>query len=273
MKKRMLIKVGTASLMKNDRLDQAIFDNVAGQIAGIINLDFEVALITSAAIKAGEEEAKKLGLDVENLHKKDLAGLGSVRLMNFWREAFTKHGIGVAQVWVTHSNLTNKYERASIKSSSDNFARAGIVTILDENDVVSPREISLMFRGISENDQLTRLFAQIFKPDLIANITLAGGIYEKDPAKYPDARIYRELNCRNLPKGIILKNGKSEAGSGGAGNKIAEMAGCCFDCRFLWWKWHRNCRQVRIIGLADNALIRFAKGGETGTLLGRQNRF
>lgn len=260
--KSLIIKFGTESLMRERMLHQETFGEVARQVAQLVAYGTGVTIVSSGGIQAGREYAASLGIATDSLHKKDLAGLGSMRLMEMWSKAFAEYSIGVAQVWITHANLHDEAEKRSITSSIANYHRAGIVAIVNENDVVSAREIKLMEQRISENDQLARMLADITKAKRVLFITSVGGVYETDPTGTGSSRMYQELNINALPVQVINGTGKSKNGNGGMGKKVLEAVRCC-----------QNDCKVAIADISNDAIIRFAAGESVGTSLGLENKF
>lgn len=267
---RLVVKFGTESLLGKSgetkgRLDQKIFCSVAGQVARLQNEGVDVAIVSSGAIKAGKERMSKLGINTNQLklEKKDLAGIGARHLLNRWGHAFGCFKIAVAQVWVTYGNWECGPERYSIRSSILRYFSNSIVPIINENDVVSDREIKLMERGISENDQLARMVAELIEVDAVLFLTDVGGVYEKDPKVDPHCGMYREINRETIIDCMFgSSHGKSLNGAGGMRAKLIEASNC-FNAGM----------RVAIARMSENVITEFAEGKPVGTMIGRQTKF
>ncbi len=260
--KRLLVKFGTQSLAgATGKLDQASFDEIARQLSSLMSGGWQVAIVTSGAIQAGREEIESLGQNCRGWHKKDFAAAGSCRLMQMWAEAFRQHRRCVGQILVTHANLRNRGEKRSIGEAIRNYMAVGAIPVLNENDVVSDREIRSMERQISENDRLTCLLCPIIEPDVVISATSVGGVFEEFPITQR-SRVFRELDIRNLPAGVLDSHRKTETGSGGMSRKIIELAKCC-----------KNGRRVGIISWHDDGIVRFVNREDIGTCLGSCNSF
>lgn len=254
--KTALIKFGTSSLLgTNGKLSQEVFGEIARQIILIMKIGLRVVIVTSGAVQAGREEIEKYNLGCSAWHKKDFAAPGACRLIQMWRQAFHKYDCAVGQILLTHENMENMGERASIKLAINNLMCAGVVPIINENDVVSDREILNMEKKISENDQLTYLLSDIINSDVVISVTSVGGVYDTFPITNK-SKIYSELDANNLPTNITYCEGKTTEGSGGMSRKIIELSKCC-----------RSDRRVGIIGWCDSGIIRFVNGEMTGTRL------
>jgi glutamate 5-kinase len=261
--KRLIVKFGTQNLMNGSgSLDQSIFDDYALQIYQLVNHGIEVVLVCSGAIQAGREAAHSVHLEPKRLHKKELAALGSARIMSHWQEAFDKTpcSIVTAQIPVTYANWENEQERQSIKSSIIAFGACGIVPIVNENDVVSQREIVLMEQGISENDRLARMIAILIKANAALFLTEFNGIYRGDPRVRPSAPHYAEIRAVATPDELGITKGLSPRGNGGMAPKLVETSICAT----------KRGMRVAIAGNQEDVILKFARGEQVGTLIGQK---
>lgn len=259
--RRLIVKFGTANLCNSSgQLDQGIFNDFAGQIDELQNKGIEVVIVSSGAIKAGQERIKELGelgIDVVHLGKKEIAGLGARHLLNKWGEAFEFYRKEVGQVWVTYGNWANEGERESIRTSIFNYLKAKVPPVVNESDVVSDREIRLMDKKISENDRLAKMIALLINADAILFLTDEGGIYEEDPKRNPQARLYEEVSMRAKPETIGISDSTSKGGTGGMIAKWREASRCA-----------KRGMQVAIAGNEKGVILNFAKGESVGTRIG-----
>lgn len=260
MRRILVLKIGTKNLMTGDRLNQNIFDDIARQVVAIRQEEIKVLIVSSGAIQAGRERMTDLGENFDGLTKKDLAAVGSRHLLNRWGEAFNVYKKEISQFWVTYANWQNPEELERIKTGIFNCLNNGLTPIINENDPVSDPEIVSMEKGFSENDRLARMVAILIRAQSVLFLTDAGGIYEEDPQINPNARMYQEIN----PFVFKLQklSGISELGRGGIRAKIEEARKC-----FL------AGMKVAIAGTEEDVLIKFSRGEEVGTKLGKFSRF
>lgn len=217
-------------------------------------------MVTSGAVRAGRECAFKIDLD-GHLDKKLLAALGSRYLLNMWGSAFEQYGYGVAQVWVTNTNLQNPMECASIRAVIDSCAQLRVVPLINENDVISDDEIKLMDAGISENDNLARYIARVVDAKAILFLTEVGGVFDKDPLLFKNARKYQSISHAVFADSNPVST--SSGGSGGLKTKLDAAFGS-----------HNDGMRVAIAGPAENeVVIRFMKGKRVGTVVGDKTEF
>ncbi len=260
MKGAIVLKVGTKNLMCGGLLHQDVFNEIARQVVVVEREEKKVVIVTSGAIKAGEERLIDLDKDFKNLSKKDLAGVGARHLLNRWGEAFNPYHKEISQFWLTYANWRNSDELERIKVGIPNCLDNGLVPVINENDVISDSEILFMEKGISENDRLARMVAKLISAEAVLFLTDAGGVYEDDPRTNPKARMYEEINPFTFEPRKLSE--VSEWGRGGIRIKIQE-AKLCFLASM----------KVAIAGMEEDVLIKFSRGEKVGTTLSKFSRF
>ena len=241
--KKMVIKLGTGVLMSDGRLNSRVFNQIARQVFSLKN-KAKVIIVSSGAIQFGREAMARKGFNI-NLEKKILSGIGSRHLINEWGRAFSRHGMEVAQILVTYANWESIEERKSIKSSISKCLEIGIIPIINENDIVAQDEISLMEKGISENDRLARMVALLVRVDGVLFLTEPDGVLDRKLQTI--RRVGSEYQLELL--------GKSNFGSGGMQAKIKEAV----ICR------QKGIKRVAIANLKKDTILRFAVGDSVGT--------
>jgi glutamate 5-kinase len=243
----LVVKLGTEELCdESGRLDQTVFDDVAGQINAARKLGVQTIVVSSGAIRAGREQAAFAKLSPD-LNKKEFAGIGSPYLLNRWIEAFVPRLI--SQVWVTHANWEDNSEKESIRRSLLDFLAWDVIPIVNENDVVSDKEISLMEKKISENDQLAKLIAVHVKANGLLILTKVGGVYAQDPKVNPEADFYEEIDAWKVPPTLNFSK--------------AEQAAEAF---------RSGVQRVAIADLQEDVVIRFIRGEKVGTAISKNTR-
>lgn len=270
---RAVVKLGTGNLSSEvrvgsrteKRLDQHRFSDVARQVVEVQKrYGIEIAIVTSGAIRAGEERIKELGGNPADYPKEDLAATGARHLLNRWGDAFEPYKKDVEQIWITHQNWENLKERESIKLRILNsFKDELFIPLINENDPVANLEIRLMEKGISENDYLAMKIAFLIQADAILLLTDEGGVYEEDPKRNSEARLFEEINAWALPKELVnISRDISGGGRGGMKTKLE----AAYECA-------REGMQVAIAGRENNVIIEFVKGEPVGTRIGKTTKF
>src|SRR3989338_7695483 len=108
MYKRIVVKVGTKVLSKDDgTIDADVMGHLAEQIA-TLKKNSEVILVTSGAVGYGRS---LLTLDKNTdsvVEKQVFAAVGQVKLMSMYAELFAKHGFVCAQVLATKEDFRDE---------------------------------------------------------------------------------------------------------------------------------------------------------------------
>jgi len=264
--RRLVVKCGTDNLCSlqdgEKKLDQKIFDDYAKQVVELQKQGVEVMIVSSGAMEAGREELKELGVNTEVVDKQVLAAVGQPLLMKRWEEAFRKFGKITGQFLLTFTNWSNEREREEVIRCISDLLKIGQIPVINENDPVSDKEIKLMERRISENDQLAKMTALKIGADAILFLTDEGGIYTTDPKIDPHAQLYEEINFRNRPADLVsgVEN-TNRTGSGGMTTKLKEALRCA-----------RQGLRVAIAGREENVILKFAKMESVGTRIGTTTR-
>lgn len=239
----MVLKCGTDVLI-DGCFDQWYFNAIAEQCR---ESPVPVTVVSSGAVRAGERRLG-YGLDTAGfLTHKELAGVGARHLMNLWGEAFAPLGREVVQVWVTPANLGDIRERHRICEAIRTCHRYGLVPIINENDIISAE-----WRGM-DNDSLALIVAGIVHADALLFLTGVGGVYDKDPMEYPDARRYDKID---VAAACRLMRSLDAGERGGMRHKLRmAIQGATMGMR------------VAISGLQYNAVRRFAIGEPVETMI------
>jgi glutamate 5-kinase len=182
--KRVVVKVGSAVLTGDDGLDLSVMENLAREIAFLIKSGKEVILVSSGAVAAGRkrlglESHRKLGLK----EKQGAAAVGQSRLMRFYEDIFDRQGYKVAQVLLTHDDLSNRNRYLNVRNTILTLLEWNIIPIINENDTVSVEELRF-----GDNDTLGALITNLIEADLFICLTDVEGLYTGNPHKDSDAK-------------------------------------------------------------------------------------
>ena len=261
-----VVKFGTTSLLEEGKISQSVINDFARQIAKATKKDHRFVIVSSGCIKAGKEILEESGVNVQKsgLDKKGLSSFGVRQWLNFWNNAFQKQGeIGVSPCLITYANWKNLVELKNIKSSIISDWRAGIITLINENDRVATDEIKDLEKGIGENDTLARMVADLINADAVLFLTDEGGVFEENPKQNPKARQYKEIDIRDMKKLNIGERRKNSEGKGGIEKKLEAAVLCA--------------KQGMLVCIASgkeqNVITNFCKKETVGTKIGNKNIF
>jgi len=244
--KRVVIKVGSAVLTDDSGLDPGIIANIARQVSFLQSTGREVILVTSGAVAAGR---KQLGI-VKTAHeplkvKQALAATGQGLLMHAYEQAFADHRQVVAQVLLTHGDLSHRGRYLNVRNTILTLFEFGVVPIINENDTVSAEELRF-----SDNDTLGALIANMIGADMLIILTDVDCLYSGHPFEDPAARpVY---TVAHITKDIEKMAGQSASslGTGGMMAKLraAKMVAACGGSSFIGPGRHPQILQALFSG-------------------------
>lgn len=187
--KRIVIKVGTSSLTYDTgKINIRQVELLSQVISDLCHSGCEVALVTSGAIAVG---VSKLGFSERPKaipEKQAAAAVGQSELMSLYGKFFSQYGKDVAQLLLTKNILDNEERKTNAINAFDTLFKWGVVPIINENDVISTAEIKF-----GDNDTLSDVVAELIEADLLILLSDIDGLYDKNPAKYPDAKLVPEV--------------------------------------------------------------------------------
>jgi glutamate 5-kinase len=182
--RRIVVKVGSAVLTSKDGLDLSVMENLARDISLLIKSGKEVILVSSGAVAAGK---KRLGLQInrtlELKEKQGAAAVGQSSLMRFYEDIFDRLGYKVAQVLLTHDDLSNRNRYLNVRNTILTLLEWKIIPVINENDTVSVEELRF-----GDNDTLGALITNLIEADLFVCLTDVDGLYSGNPHDNPQAR-------------------------------------------------------------------------------------
>jgi glutamate 5-kinase len=214
---RIVVKIGSQVLCgEQGELNLDVLEQLVAQIARLVSDDWQVLLVSSGAVAAGLAAAGDALDRVSNpvARKQVLAATGQVRLMENYRVLFAGHQLTVAQVLTSKSDFQTRRHYLNMRGCIDGLLTAGIVPIVNENDVVSITE--LMF---TDNDELAGLLAGMVNADLLCLLSTVPGVFDGNPGD-PGTRV---IECweddRHRPEDLVQR-GASTLGRGGMHSKL-----------------------------------------------------
>jgi len=176
--KRVVIKIGTGVLTRGagGEIHHAMLARLSQAIADVNAAGHEVILVTSGAVGAG---LSTFGLEdrpteIEMLQA--CAAAGQARLMHLYGTQFDHYGLNVAQLLVTHDDLTDDRRSENVLSTLNSlFPHHHVIPIVNENDSVSVFELK-----VGDNDILSSILARLVKADLLVLLTSVPGLSGPD---------------------------------------------------------------------------------------------
>jgi glutamate 5-kinase len=214
--RRVVVKVGSAILTGERGMNLEVVRNLAKELVFLHNSGREVILVSSGAVAAGR---KKLLLDQQVelgiKEKQALAAIGQSILMHTYDEAFAEHGKKIAQVLLTHADLSHRHRYLNIRNTLLTLLRFGVIPIINENDTVSVEELRF-----GDNDNLGALVTNLIEADMFICLTDVVGLYNGNPHTDPDVKPIYTIAEVTPEIEAMADNVKSALGTGGMQSKI-----------------------------------------------------
>ena len=214
--KRIVLKVGSGIIASRDQgLNTSRIEQLAKEVAQIRESGYQILLVSSGAILSG---LKKLGLTERPKTlpvKQAAAAVGQSRLMWAYEQAFDQCGIKVAQILLTHDDLSNRMRFLASRNTLTTLIDWQVVPIINENDTVSMEEIRF-----GDNDILAGLVAHLVDAQLLVILSDVDGLYTEDPRKNPKAHRIPEVAQVTTEIERMAGDTISFGGTGGMQSKL-----------------------------------------------------
>lgn len=214
--KRVVVKVGSAVLTGEDGLSPTVMENLAQEVSFLLKSGKEVILVSSGAVAAGR---KRLGLQtnrkLELKEKQGAAAVGQSSLMRAYENIFDPMGYKVAQVLLTHDDLSHRDRYLNVRNTILTLLDWNIIPIINENDTVSVEELRF-----GDNDTLGALITNLIEADLFICLTDVDSLYTGNPHK--DAGAQQVYTVARVDKKVEEMAGHvvGALGTGGMRSKI-----------------------------------------------------
>jgi len=251
--KRIVVKIGTNVLTKDEGIDAAYVRQVAGQINELLKGGRQVVIVTSGAIGMGAGQLELEGRVKGMKMRQACAAIGQPLLMQEYRKSFLQYGVTVAQVLLTAEVLNNRKTYLNLRNSIETLLNLGVVPILNENDSVSTAEIGTAF---GDNDKLSALVASKIDADLLIMLSDIDALYDKNPREFPDAKA--------IPAVFEITD-EIARNAGGKGSRYA-TGGMKTKIEAARIASNAGCRIVLANGRAKDVITRIVAGEEIGTV-------
>ncbi len=167
----LVVKFGTASItLPSGEPDENILSEIARQVAAVY-ADHRIILVSSGAVGAGKGQIQSFKGTLTQ--RKAAAAVGNPLLIGLYAKHFSPHKIAIAQSLCERQHFANRHQFLQLKSTFEELWASGIIPIVNENDVVSDRELKF-----SDNDELATLIATGFGAQTLMLCTSVGGLMD-----------------------------------------------------------------------------------------------
>lgn len=250
--RRIVVKVGS-SLVTNEGkgVDADAIGTWCRQMAALAAGGREVIMVSSGAIAEG---MKRLGWSTrpKQIHElQAAAAVGQMGLVQMYEAKLREHGMGSAQVLLTHADLADRERYLNARSTLLTLLSHKVVPVINENDTVVTDEIKF-----GDNDTLGALVANLVDADALVILTDQKGLYSADPRKDPAARFIDVCTAGDASLEQMAGGAGSRVGTGGMITKVlaAKRAAGSGASTVIAW------------GREPDVLVRLTQGEAIGSL-------
>jgi glutamate 5-kinase len=202
----LILKFGSAAITKpNGDLNQLVMVEMARQVAQL-HPQFHLVIVSSGAVAAGKPFLKNY--TGELTQRKAAAAIGNILLLNKYAQFFAPYEIPIAQGLCERGHFANRHQFLQMKDTFQELWQNGVVPIVNENDVVSSRELTF-----SDNDELATLLAVGFGAETLLLCTSVGGLMDNN------GQIIRRVSQISEVFQYV-RSDKSAVGLGGMSSKL-----------------------------------------------------
>ncbi|MDH5540815.1 MAG: glutamate 5-kinase, partial [Rhizobacter sp.] len=189
--RRIVVKVGSTLVTDEGRgVDALAVGNWCRQLALLAQQGREVVMVSSGAIAEGMKRLGWMSRPKEIHELQAAAAVGQMGLAQIYESKLREHGMGSAQVLLTHADLADRERYLNARSTLLTLLRLKVIPVINENDTVVTDEIKF-----GDNDTLGALVANLIEADAMVILTDQKGLYSSDPRKDPQASFIHETRA------------------------------------------------------------------------------
>jgi glutamate 5-kinase len=213
--KRVVVKIGSAVLMRAGQFDHDTLDSLCADVAALVEGGRRVAVVSSGAIACG---VAHLGLKKRPDTLPELqaaAAVGQSLLMQFYDAALAKRGFHCGQMLLTRDDFADRTRYVNASNTLRALLDLKAIPVINENDTVAVEEIRF-----GENDVLSAYVANIFEADLLVLLSTVAGVYEDFKDNGAAGNVVSEIEGVDETVRSLATDDKSDVGSGGMATKL-----------------------------------------------------
>lgn len=251
--KRLVVKVGSSLVTNEGRgLDDAAIEAWCAQLAALVQEGREVIMVSSGAVAEGVKRLGWVGRPKAIHELQAAAAVGQMGLVQAYERHLRAHGLGSAQVLLTHADLSDREHYLNARSTLLTLLHLGVVPVINENDTVVADEIKF-----GDNDTLGALVANLVEADALVILTDQKGLFSADPRQDPSAVLVQTATAGDPALEAMAGGAGSSVGTGGMYTKITAAKRAARSGASTAIAWGRE----------PQALLRLMQGEAIGTLL------
>ena len=221
---KVVVKIGTSSLvLPNGKINLRTIDQLSFVLATLNNQGYQLILVSSGAIGVGLASLGFTDRPAEIEQQQALASIGQTALMRIYSQRFLDYQTHVAQLLLTRDVLTYPVSRQHTLNTINTLLQQNVIPIVNENDPVSVDELD-HYTTFSDNDELSSQVAIAIDADELIILSDIDALYDKDPHKFPDAQIIKEVPVLTPEIKNAASGSSTRFGTGGMVTKLRAAA-------------------------------------------------
>jgi glutamate 5-kinase len=250
--KRVVIKIGSNVIAPSEgALSPLIVQNLVDQIAVLVRSGLQVVIVSSGAIASGLKRLELKESPQSISLKQALAAIGQSHLIWTYEKYFNRKHLKVAQVLLTHEDLSNRERYLNARNTLFSLLNYGVIPIINENDTISAEEIKF-----GDNDTLSALTAHMIEADLLIILSDVDGLYTVNPREDSSGTLISTVEKITPEIEKLAGKKKSKTGKGGMVTKIEAAKKATAS----------GAMAVIVNGREKNIIKKVLKGEEVGTV-------
>lgn len=249
--KRIVIKIGTSVLTGDtNKLDTSFLSSIVDDIAKIRKNGIKVVIVSSGAIGCGMDALSLNTYPTSIRERQAVSSIGQPLLMNIYKDLFSKHNIKIAQILLTHREISDRQSYLNVLHTFRLLFRLSVIPIVNENDSVGTEELRF-----GDNDILSSHVAILLKASYLIFLTDRDGVCElnKNGEFGSVIPVIKEITSE-IEK--YIKKLKKKTTIGGMKTKISA-------CRLAM---EHGIPAIITNGKKNNALLNIIEGKREGSL-------
>lgn len=218
--KRVVIKIGSSSLLCENEVNRDFITKIAGEIQQLQASGYAVIVVTSGAVAAARVSLPiKMAASLSG--KQALSAIGQAKLIHIYDEIFSLFQLPTAQILLTNDDFKSKKRMLNFRNTLEQLFTLKAIPIINENDALSSEEIQF-----GDNDTLGSLVAVATEAEHYIILSDIDGLYTANPATNSQAKRIPIVETITDDIRKMAGGSGSSVGTGGMRTKIvaAEIA-------------------------------------------------
>jgi glutamate 5-kinase len=223
-KKKIIIKIGSALLLKDNEVRVSWLKKLAQDIKILQQNNIGIIIVSSGSVSIGK---KYINADrMTAAKRRALASIGQAELTSSFYQAFKNENINIAQILHTGGEYLNRQNYLNAIATFKILLDNKVVTIINENDSILTEDIK-----IGNNDKIAARIAQMSDAGLMILLSDVDGLYDKNPKLHLDAKLIHKIDKITPEIESMAGDTVTKFGTGGMKTKIEAVkmafnAGC-----------------------------------------------